>query len=136
MKKVLYVLGMVLGLFLLALVVQIVASETGEVVVLTSPAGQSGREERETRLWVVELDGVQYLRARPEAGWYQRLLVQPDLALQRAGRTGRYRAETRMEKAGELNRLMREKYGWRDRYIAMLMGGRDDAVPVALIPSG
>ena len=136
MKKVLSVFGVLLGLVALVFVVQIVASETGEVVVLTSPANQAGRQERETRLWIVDLDGLQYLRARPEAGWYQRLLAQPDVELQRAGRTGRYRAETRMENVAALNRLMQEKYGWRDSFIGMLMGGRNDAVPVALIPSG
>ena len=134
MKKVLYVTGALLGVVVLVFVIQGIASETAEVVVLTSPADGAGRQARETRLWVVDLEGVQYLRARPASGWYQRLLVQPGVSLLRAGESRRYRAETRMQKADALNRLMREKYGWRDAYIGLLVGGREDAVPVALVP--
>ncbi len=133
MKRLLYAVGALLGVAVLAFVVQGVASETGEVVVLTA---QDGEGERQTRLWVVDLHGLQYLRARPTSGWYRPLRDHPDVTLSRAGQTRRYRVETRMEAAGELNRLMREKYGWRDAYVALLVGGREDAVPVALIPAG
>jgi hypothetical protein len=30
---------------------------------------------------------------------------------------------------------MQEKYGWRDSYIDLLLGGRDDAIAVALNPA-
>ena len=133
MKIVLCLVGALLAMVVLVFVSQMVASETGEVVVLTSD-GADGPAE--TRLWVVDLDGVQYLRASPDSGWYQRLVVEPDALLERGGESAAYRAETRLHLANEVNGLMHEKYGWRDTYIEALIGGRDDAVPVALIPHG
>jgi hypothetical protein len=56
--------------------------------------------------------------------------------LERDGTTAPYRAEPRAELAAEINRLMRAKYGWRDAYIEWTVGGREDAVAVALMPAG
>ena len=111
----------------------IVASELGEVVVLQSrkPDGDTKR----TRLWVVDIDGSQYLRASPDSDWYLFLQNAPEASLTRADATQTYRAEPQMAQAQELNRLMREKYGWRDAYSEFLFGGREDAVPVALVPA-
>ena len=117
--------------FLVLIVSQMVASETGEVVVLTS---QSAEGEQETRLWVVDLDGVQYLRASPDSGWYQRLVAEPEAKLERDGTTLAYRAEAQLQHRDAVNDLMQAKYGWRDTYIDMLIGGRDDAIAVALLP--
>ena len=130
MKIVFYLIGTLLAFVVLIFVSQIVASETGEVVVLTS---QSPDGPEETRLWVVDLDGVQYLRASPDSGWYQRLVAEPDALLERNGETQKYRSEARLDLADDINALMRGKYGWRDAYIDLLLGGREDAVPVALL---
>ena len=83
---------------------------------------------------MVDLDGLQYLRASPDSGWYQRLVAEPLVLLVRHGDSAAYRAEIRMARAEDVNRLMREKYGWRDAYIEFLIGDRMAAVPVALIP--
>jgi hypothetical protein len=131
MKIFLYLVGGLLAVVLLVFVSQIIASETGEVVVLTS---ESPDGSEATRLWVVDLNGVQYLRASPDSGWYQRLIAEPDVLLERAGKRAAYRAAASLGLAAEVNGLMHEKYGWRDAYIELLLGGRDDAVPVALIP--
>ena len=129
------VLKIGLGVLLLAVVVvfvgQIVASESGEVVVLTSQ-GEAGPEE--TRLWVVEHEGVQFLRAQQDSGWYRRLVAEPEIRLERQGHEMGYRAET-MPLGREINQLMRAKYGWRDVYIEWLIGGREEAVAVALSTS-
>ncbi len=131
MRYLLYVLATVAGLVVLVLVAQIVASETGEVVVLTTRTADGPKD---TRLWVVDIDGTQYLRAGPDSGWYRRLVAEPDVQLTRGARTERYRAETRPPVAAEVNRLMRSKYGWRDVIIELLVGKRDTAVAVALVP--
>jgi hypothetical protein len=131
MKVVLYLIGTLIAIIVLVFASQMVASESAEVVVLTSQ-GPDGPEE--TRLWVVDHQGVQYLRASPDSGWYQRLVAEPDALLARGSETRGYRTEARLDLAGEVNGLMQEKYGWRDTYIDLLIGGRDDAVPVALIP--
>lgn len=132
MKSLKIGLGGLLLTVIAVFVGQIIASESAEVVILTS-AGSAGPEE--TRLWVVEHDGVQFLRADGGSGWYQRLLAEPALQLERAGQVVDYHAEAR-PLGDEINRLMRDKYQWRDVYIDWLMGGRDQAIAVALIPTG
>ena len=131
MKFFLYLIGALAILVVLTFVSQLGASESGEVVVLTSQGPDGGED---TRLWVVDLDGLQYLRASPDSGWYQRLVAEPQVLLVRHGDSVAYRAEIRMARAEDVNRLMREKYGWRDAYIEFLIGDRMAAVPVALIP--
>jgi hypothetical protein len=121
----------VVALVAVAFLMQIVASETAEVVVLTSE-GSDGPEE--TRLWVVEYDGSQYLRASEDSGWYQRLKATPEVSLARGESSDRYFAQAQSGLGGEINRLMLEKYGWRDVYIEWMIGGRDDAVAVKLVP--
>jgi len=130
-KTFLYMVLVVVGLAALIFLVQIIASESGEVVVLTT---ESPDGSKETRLWVVDLDGTQYLRARAKSGWYQRLLAAPEIRLTRQDDTAAYRAETRQDESAEVNRLMRAKYAWRDRIIELLVGGHDDAIAVALVP--
>jgi len=126
-------LGLLVGAFVVIFVSQIVASESAEVVVLTS--NDSGGEQT-TRLWVVDHEGLQYLRAQQDSGWYGRLVEEPGVRLERAAVIMSYRAEARRDLAAEVNGLMRQKYGWRDVYMEWLIGGRDDAIAVALIPAG
>jgi len=125
-------IGVLLGITALVFIGQMVASESAEVVVMTSQ-GSEGPEE--TRLWVVEHEGLQYLRAQADSGWYQRLVATPEIGLERAGVSQRYLARTDPELAAEVNRLMRDKYGWRDVYIDWMIGGREEAVAVALVPA-
>jgi len=135
-KLVRIVLGLsvaLVGLVVLVFGAQWFASESGEVVVLYSRDADGG--EVATRLWVVDLEGTQYLRAGSDSGWYQRLVAEPGVRLERGDASGSYRAESRPQLVAEINRLMREKYAWRDVYIGWLIGDRDDAIPVALIPS-
>ena len=129
-KAVVWVLAALLGLAALIFGAQMVASESGEVVVLTSndPQGVPVR----TRLWVVDHDGSQYLRASPGSGWYARLAADPAVTLRRGGDTGAYRALPAPAERDKVNQLMRAKYGWRDVLISWLVGSRDDAIPVRL----
>ena len=133
MKIVTYASLGIIGLVALSFLGGLIASESGEVVILTG-AGPSGTKS--TRLWVIEIDGIQYLRADPEADWYLPLRTAAEVTLVRGEQTEPYRAETRMDQATALNRHMRAKYGWRDAYIEWLVGGRSQAIPVALIPQG
>ena len=133
MKVVTIIFGVLLCLVLGIFLLQVVASETHEVVVLTtaSPDGP-----RDTRLWVVEHEGAQYLRADAASGWYQRLVAEPRVAMQRDDVSADYLAVARVEHAIVVNDLMRDKYGWRDVIIEWLVGGRDDAIAVRLEPAG
>lgn len=109
-----------------------VASESGEVVVLSS-LDASGAPVQ-TRLWVVDLDGSQYLRGDSSSRWYARLVAQPHVRLDRDGRTADYRAVPAVDQRERINQRMRRKYGWRDAYISGLLGGREEAIPVRLEP--
>jgi hypothetical protein len=110
------------------------ASESGEIVVLTS-YGDDG-EPVETRLWVIEDGGHQWLRAgMPSSGWLLRLEARPEVLVERTGATGRYRAVPVREPAvrDRVHALMAEKYGFADRWISMIRDGTQ-SVAVRLEP--
>lgn len=109
-----------------------VASESGEVVVLrtTDTAG----ELHETRLWIVEDGGHVWLRSGSDAaGWFVQLRERPDVTVVRDGEELDVRAVPEVPARERINERMNEKYGWADSYIGFLFG-RDDAVPVRLDP--
>lgn len=123
----------ILGLLIAAGLIlggQRLAAESGEVVVLTSRDASGA--PLQTRLWVVDLDGSPYLRGREGAGWYARLIAEPRVRVERDGVVADYLALPSADRRPEINELMRRKYGWRDVYIGLLVGGRDDAIPVQL----
>ncbi len=131
MKFVGKLLGVIVAAFVLLMVVQWIASESGEVVVLStaSPDGST----HQTRLWVVEHDGSSWLRSgSPQAGWFARLQCHPEVSVERNGAGFTATAAPDATERTAVNKLMREKYGWADQFIA-LMFGRDDAIPVRLI---
>lgn len=131
MKRILLrLLGLLLGLILLVVLLEVIAAESGEVVVLTTR--DAAGESHDTRLWVVEHEGHAWLRAGASVqGWYQRLLEEPEVEVERSGSRGTYAAVPVPAKRDAIDDLMREKYGWADTYIGMLFG-RDDAVPIRL----
>jgi hypothetical protein len=133
MKKTLIgLLAVLLGIAVLVFGLEIVASESGEVVVVTTPtdAGPST-----TRLWVVDVDGDQYLRAgHVEASWYAPLVGADVVEVERGGTAGRYRAVPAPELLDRVNAAFADKYGWRETYIGMMVGGREHAVPIRLEP--
>jgi hypothetical protein len=134
MKKVLFILLAVVVAIGSAFAMMMVASETGEVVELTIPTADGAST---VRLWVVDLDGVQYLRAgHAEAGWYQQLERATSVEVARNGVSAEYLAVPSIDVREEVGSQMLAKYGWRERYISMLVGGREGSVPIALLPAG
>ena len=126
----------IVSLFLISLIVLVgglqLASEMGEVVIVTT-TDESGAPV-ETRLWVVEYEGYQYLRSGdPGSGWYQRLVVNPEVRVARKGEAAMYTAVPDPEKVDEINRLMAEKYGLSEAYIGAILG-RENSVAVRLEP--
>lgn len=111
----------------------VAASESGEVVVLTTTDDGGGRHA--TRLWLVENAASTWLRAgAPSSAWLARLRGQPAVTVERGGHVLRFEATPDPAARDAVNALMRAKYGWADRWIALLFG-RDDAVPVRLQPA-
>ena len=111
------------------------ASELGgEVVTLNThaPDGDSAR-----RIWVVDDAGHAWLRAgNPANGWLLRIDANPDVTVERAGVTTRFRAvPVRDDPAARdrIHALMRQKYSWADRIVS-LIGDRSKSVPIRLDP--
>jgi hypothetical protein len=113
-------------------VLPLVASESGEVVVMTT-RGVDGPHT--TRLWVVEHDGHQWLRGSTDSGWYGRMLREPRVEVERAGTSNTYMATPVAQQVATINALMADKYGWGDRVVNLFAGDRSDAVAVRLDPA-
>lgn len=109
------------------------AAESGEVVVLTAADDQG--TPANTRLWIVDHDGSQWLRAGFEgSGWYQRLLAAETVTVSRDGTTATYVATPEPAATPEISEAMQAKYGWADTFIGKLFGGREDAIAIRLRP--
>lgn len=135
MRKLLLGVGALAVLAVGLLALQVVAAESGEVVVLRTRDAAGALHS--TRLWIVEDAGFAWLRAgSPESGWYARLLAQPQVEVVRGGSTLALRAEP-VPDAGRVattNRLMTEKYGWGEQLIRIFAPPRQGSVPVRLVP--
>lgn len=111
----------------------LVASESGEVVVLRTFENGVAKE---TRLWIVDDQGTSWLRAGGTASsWYQRILANPDIEVERGDETFDYRAFP-LEggpAADHVNALMLRKYSWADQVID-LMTDRSQAIAIRLDP--
>lgn len=111
------------------------ASELGgEVVTLHT---HDDGKEAQTRLWVVDDGGFQYLRAgNPGSGWLRRVRLDPEVVVERNGVATHYRAVPVLddpEQPARIHALMREKYGIADRIVSVL-GDRSLSVAVRLVP--
>ena len=132
MKLAVKLIGALLVVVALLFIGQIVASESGEVVVITTTDATGAQHE--THVWIVDSDGHGWLRSgSPKSGWYSRLKETPTLELERNGVRAGYTIEAVPAKREELNTLMREKYGWADAYIEFFIS-RAEAVPIRLDP--
>ena len=111
-----------------------VAGERTEVVVLRTFDEQGA--VRETKLWVVDLDGTAWVRvARPERSWFQRLRERPEVELVRHGVALPYRALEieDPDMRGRVDAAFRDKYGLVDWWYGLLL--RRDPRPIRLDPA-
>jgi hypothetical protein len=134
MGTLLRILLLGVGIVVAFVLAVIIASESGEVVVLQTfdPVGTG----YETRLWVIEDGDRLWLRAGdPESRWLQRLRVKPEVELERGGETRSYRAVPVDDPDVRtwLNASLAEKYGWADRFVSIL-GDHSVCVPTRLDP--
>ena len=91
------------------LLVPIFVAECGEVVVL-----ESGVRGERTRLWVVDIDGVAYVRGNARGSWVPRVRDDPMVRLRRAGSWHSFRAIPVDGDAAEVHGAMRAKYGFSE----------------------
>jgi hypothetical protein len=111
------------------------ALDEGEVVTLTSIDGANAHFE--TSVWIVEIDGVSWLRStRPDALWLARLRDHPEVEITRGDRPRQPFRATPIETPDErrlVNEAMAQKYGAADGILRRFVdAGR--AVPVRLEP--
>jgi hypothetical protein len=110
-----------------------VAGEQTEVVRLKT-RDESGKESM-TKLWVVDVGDVTWVRvANPERAWYQRLLANPKVELERGGRGEPRLAipDDSQQTRAIVDAAFAEKYGLVDRWYGLLV--RHDSVPIRLVP--
>ena len=82
-----------------------------------------GGELRSTHVWYTEPDGELWLEAgTPRNPWFLDIQRDPVLSFRVDGRTTRYTARLDEDPSGHsrIRSLMREKYGLRDRWVALL----------------
>jgi hypothetical protein len=110
------------------------ALESGGVaIVATRPADAS---ERRTHVWYVEPNGELWVEAgTPQNGWFVDLANDRELHFSAEGVSGRYRALPSDDPADQqrIRRLIRAKYGWRDRWVGIYIDS-SKSVAVRLQP--
>lgn len=119
-------LGAVLALGHLAVI------EVGrEVATLRTPRPDGGWKQ--TRLWIVDDGEVAWLHSAGE-DWAARFEGDPVVEVDRRGATRRYRAHAVPGPHPRVDQLLREKYGWADRWVRFLAPCGPGVVPVRLEP--
>jgi hypothetical protein len=97
------------------------ALEGRDVVVLRT-RGPDGAV-KETRTWIADENGVAFVEsAHAERPFFQHLLANPEIDVVRGGTVVRYHAAPVPNPEGHahIRRLLAEKYGWADRWVALL----------------
>ena len=110
-----------------------VSGEQTEVVVVRTQDGEGATHD--TKVWVVDHDGVPWVRvANPRRAWFQRLSQNPHALLIRGGveRAVIARAEDAPEVREAIDRRFREKYGRTDWWYGVWV--RRNPIPIRLDP--
>jgi hypothetical protein len=114
--------------------VTLYALEGHEVVVLRTRAADGAW--RGTRTWVADDDGAVWIEAAvAERPFFQQLLADPNVELDRGGRVQRYRAEPQPNPEGHerIRGLLAEKYGWADWWVGLLQD-TSGSIAIRLVP--
>ena len=124
----------VLAVIVAAFVVGSIAIDEGEVVHLWTFDGE-GREH-ESDLWIVDVDGVSFLRANgPDARWFVRLQANPNVRVEREGSSFAYEAVplSGAPEKERIDRAMAEKYGFPEE-LWTWMTRAGETIPIRLEP--
>lgn len=102
-----------------------------EVVTLRTPRPDGSWKA--TRLWAVDHEGAVWLHsAGPD--WVARFEGSPVVELERTGSVQRYEARPVPGPHPRIDELLREKYGFADRWVRFVAPCGEDTVPVRLQP--
>lgn len=125
-KTALKILGAFLAVFV-ALVIITGSSLVGEVVTLHTQDADGAWQT--TPLWIVDAQDGTYLRAgQPESGWLLRLRANPEVKLERDGKTQPVRLVETPEAVAAVNQMMSGKYGWADDFVGLMAGDRSQSL--------
>lgn len=131
-----WAIASLLGALLVAVLFTGWALESGGVAVVETVAPDGS--VRATHVWYAEPNGELWLEAgTPENGWYRDIQREAAVAFSAPGRAGRYRALAIDDPGAhdEIRSLLREKYGVRDWWVALLFDtSRSVAVRLAPLP--
>lgn len=120
-KKMGWTAGIILGLIVVVLATQMITSELGSEVVELHTLDNMDQSHT-TRLWIVDHDGIAYLRAgMASSGWLLRGQQNDSVELTRNDVTQSYAFEPREEMRETVNKLLLEKYTWGFKYISFTM---------------
>lgn len=104
-----------------------------EVVTLRTESGDG--TWKETRLWVVDVDGDVWLHSAGEE-WESRFRKSTPVELFRNGMVEKYIAIPDRSKHAEVDAALREKYGLADQWVRFLAPCDDKVLPVRLRKEG
>lgn len=132
MKRLARFLAYAVAVVVVLVALLFVASESGEVVVLTSVDASGGSHE--TRVWVVDLEDGTYLRAgTAQQAWLLRVRARPLVTLERGGEQREVRLVVSEDMTATVNAHMAYKYGVADMVVGALVP-RSNAVALRVVP--
>lgn len=136
MRRVALVGGTMLLVALGFAAITLYALEGHEVVVLRTRAADGS--PRDTRTWVADADGAVWIEAAfADRPFFQQLLSNPDVEVERGGSVRRYRAAPLPNPDGHerIRALLAEKYGWADWWVGLLTD-TSGSIAIRLEPTG
>jgi hypothetical protein len=98
------------------------ALEAGGVAVIETRAADGSTQA--THVWFAAPDGELWLEAgSPENPWFADVRRDPRLSFRAEGRAGEYLGTPFQDPAAcaRIRALLREKYGWRDRWVGLFV---------------
>ena len=111
------------------------ALESGGVAVIETRTPEG--TVRSTHVWYTEFKGELWLEAgAPENAWFQDIQQDPVLTFRANERSTRYVARPVHDASGSgrIRSLIRDKYGFRDRWVGLIVD-TSRAVAVRLVPA-
>ena len=133
MRQALLILAVLVGVAALAAAAHMAVIEVGREVVTLRTTRADGSIWK-TRLWVVDDGGSVWLHSAG-AAWAQRFAGDPVVELERGGEVRRYRAHPVPGPHPKIDELLREKYGFSDRWVRFIAPDGDSVLVVRLDPS-
>lgn len=134
MRSAVIVLVASVALAVLVVAAHLALIEVGREVVTLRTRDADGRM-RETRLWIVD-DGTASWLHSGGARWRERFAGDPIVEVERGGVTRRYQSYPTPGPHPRVDELLREKYGFADRWVRLIAPCGEDTLPVRLEPLG